>query len=105
MVLVDTPGTGESTSWVAEAAEGALESSSVYVFITTYTELKCGDNVKYIESLLALDQGVYIRSCVHHLEVTTIDLEIFVLLLRISDVTLFCGAGLPTKVIFTADDL
>ena len=52
---MDTPGTGDFNSRVAVAAEGALKSSSAYVFITTYEELDTAENASFIKTLYARD--------------------------------------------------
>ena len=57
VVLVDTPGRGEFNSRVVVAAEGALKSSSAYVFITTYGELESAENANFIRFLHEYDQG------------------------------------------------
>ena len=57
MVLVDTPGTGEFNSRVAVAAEGAVTSSSAYVFVTTYGELESAENANFLRFLHEYDQG------------------------------------------------
>ena len=59
VVLVDTPGTGEFNSRIAVATEGALKSSSAYVFITTYEELQSAENASFIKFLHAHDRGMY----------------------------------------------
>ena len=59
MVLVDAPGTGDLNSRVAVAAEGALKSSSAYVFITTYEELQSAENASFIQNLHAHDRRRY----------------------------------------------
>ena len=64
MVLVDTPGTGDLNSRVAVAAEGALKSSSAYVFITTYEELDTAENASFIKTLYARDRGMYRYTCI-----------------------------------------
>jgi len=60
--LVDTPGTGDFKSRVAVAAKGALESSSAYVFVTTYGELQSAENANYIKFLHEHDRGI----CLFH---------------------------------------
>ena len=62
MVLVDTPGTGDFKSRVAVAAEGALESSSAYVFVTTYGELQSAEYANFIRFLHGHDRGMYIAN-------------------------------------------
>ena len=66
VVLVDTPGTGDFNSRIAVAAEGALKSSSAYVFITTYEELDTAENASFIKTLHAHDRGMYryIYACI-----------------------------------------
>jgi len=59
VVLVDTPGTGEFNSRVAVAAEGALKSSSAYVFVTTYGELESAENANFLRFLHKHDRGVF----------------------------------------------
>jgi len=54
---VDTPGTGEFNSRVAVAAEGAVTSSSAYVFVTTYGELESAENANFLRFLHEYDQG------------------------------------------------
>jgi len=64
VVLVDTPGTGDFNSRVVVAAEGALKSSSAYVFITTYEELDTAENASFIKTLYAHDRGMYRYTCI-----------------------------------------
>jgi len=60
VVLVDTPGTGDFNSHVAVAAEGALKSSSAYVFVTTYDALQSAENAHCIRFLCEHDRGIYL---------------------------------------------
>ena len=59
VVLVDTPGIGEynRSTCVAVAAEGAVKSSSAYVFITTYGELESAESANFLRFLHEYDQG------------------------------------------------
>ena len=59
MILVDTPGTGDFNSRVAVAAEGALKSSSAYVFVTTYDAIESAENANFIKFLHDHDQGTW----------------------------------------------
>ena len=57
VVLVDTPGAGDSNTHVAVAAKGALKSSSAYVFVTTYDAIESAENANFIKFLHDHDQG------------------------------------------------
>ena len=55
--LVDTPGFGESVSHVEFLATEAQKSSSAYVYVTTYENLRAETNTNCLRSILAHDQG------------------------------------------------
>ena len=59
VVLVDTPGAGDSNTHVAVAAKGALKFSSAYVFVTTYDAIESAENANFIKFLHDHDKGTW----------------------------------------------
>ena len=55
--LVDTPGFGEFDSRVEALATEALKSSSVCMYITTYSDLRAQASGEYLKFMLQHDPG------------------------------------------------